>query len=129
MTEQEQRQFTFDRAAEHLLRQGVKSETMNADGGEVCVYRQNREASCPTRCVVGALIRDDKYTSKMEGLGASDLVEQYADQAVFIPGVIDDRSFLGDLQYIHDSRTPADWPQLLARFATERGLTFGEQPG
>lgn len=129
MTEQQQKQFTFDRAAEHLLKQGVKSESMGSQGDDVCVYRLNRKADCPTRCAIGALIRDDKYTSKMEGLGASDLVAQYGDRAIFIDGVIDDSDFLNELQAIHDNSSPADWPQQFARLAHRHNLTFGAQPG
>lgn len=62
MTKQE----IFDKVARHLLTQKQKS----VSSGNSCRYRGPKD----TKCAIGCLIPDDKWTPKLEGAVARDLI-------------------------------------------------------
>lgn len=121
MTEQEQKQFTFNKVAEHLLKQGERSRY-----AATCTYKQVIASGSIMRCAVGVLIPDDRYSVDMEGKGIGTVLEEFGAH-VLIANACSDPLFLGKLQYIHDQLQTHDWPEHLAAFATQHGLTFGEQ--
>lgn len=90
------RQQTFDAVARHLFKQGRMS--MDLKSGDVvgsCRYRS--KDGC--RCAIGAVIPDDRYDPRMEGLMADALLKNFPEVCDALP--LDGR-FLVDLQQTHD---------------------------
>jgi hypothetical protein len=86
-----QDQKTFDTVVQHLRKQGKRALTDK--GG--CAYR----GLGGTKCAVGVLIPDDKYSESMEGLSANLLIANgYVD--VFSCNL----TLLESLQSIHDDK-------------------------
>lgn len=82
------RQETFDRVMDHLRKQGRPAIHVGT-----CRYRERGN-----KCAIGALIPDEEYRRRMEGLGAGATMILDA-----IPGAgSEDGSFLRALQLIHD---------------------------
>ena len=102
-------QGIFDTVATHLLTQGVKSKGSNREGEIICSYRGENG----TKCAAGCLIKDNNYTTEMEGLSWIELTEKFRRQL--------DKSLLGtkafylirDLQRIHDQTPEERWPESL----------------
>lgn len=108
------RQEIFDRVVAHYRAQ--PSQCSDISG--VCAYRRG-----PLRCFGGALIDDEHYDKRMEGLEVDLLVTHFPLPKWFRANA----KFIRELQYIHDNR--ANWIEgrmemVLALFATERGLTL-----
>ena len=57
-------QAAFNAMVRHLA-----SMTERSMHDEMCRYRADLTPTCPTRCVVGALIPDDEYTPGLEDYG------------------------------------------------------------
>lgn len=108
-------QECFNRVAKHLFSQGE----MCRDIDMMCLYRQDSTAACPTRCAIGALIPDEKYSSTMERKGVVTLLRLYESEVqvcqsdhgtfvelfkdVFPKDMVLKRDFLAELQSVHDS--------------------------
>ena len=102
-------QETFDTVAKHMLTQGRRSTT---DGANTCRYR----GSEGRKCAAGVLIPDEIYTEEMEGLGWRAVCETH-------PRVPQAHcQLISELQRIHDTAEPLDWPKLLRRLAYAHNL-------
>ena len=94
-------QATFDKVAEHLIKQGRKA--INA--GATCCYRTDGERGDVLKCAIGCLIPDDMYNIKFEGHGINRLFENFrAIEDYLLAGVGVD--LLVSLQSAHDVATP-----------------------
>lgn len=99
----------FEKVKAHLLSQNKKSIIMygfNTNG--ICAYRGDNNL----QCAVGCLIKDEFYTSKLEGMmmGRSTTLE-----LVLNSSGVPDSSFqmLRNLQSIHDCQPPELWQEIL----------------
>lgn len=110
-----QNQEAFDKVVRHLFTQKVKSEL--EDGGLYCAYRGNNG----TKCAVGCLIPDDKYSFTMEMKTVLRLVDNF-------PGILVgyDLRLLNRLQQTHDSCKVSEWETELRSLAVQFNLTFPE---
>lgn len=109
MTEQE----LFDTVAKHLLTQNKKSGLVNVRGNvEECLYR----GPDGLKCAIGVLIPDEKYTTDLENLKATDPV---IIEAANLQGV---ETLGDDLQHVHDMFHPKEWPQRLKALAKDYKL-------
>ena len=98
----------FEKVKTHLLAQNLKS--VDADGA--CVYR----GAYGMMCAVGCLIKDEFYSSKIEGNAASSAKVHFAlTQSI---GDFSDNAdiMLSNLQGIHDEKQPEDWEDYLNTF-------------
>jgi hypothetical protein len=114
----EDRETMFLVVASHLLAQNKRSFLFDEELKEdVCQYKGARHL----RCAVGCLIPPENYSKAIEG-------EKVANLSVLMAvGVApDDERAIGlleDLQMLHDSFEPHEWPDRLALLADERGFT------
>ncbi len=107
MTANYTNQTAFDTAARHLLKQGKKAQ----EGGN-CRYR----APDGLKCAVGCLIEPEDYSPDIEGKAIITVRRRF-------PYLRDlDFNLLMDLQDIHDSLRPEEWPSVLRSVAAEYGL-------
>lgn len=112
------RQETYEKVRDHLLKQGKQSMTVDKRNRENCLYRGPNGL----KCAIGCIIPDDLYRPEMEGKGAES--EALADVRLALGATsLDDVTFLTDLQELHDECEPQAWPDRLTRFALEHGLT------
>ncbi len=103
MTNQE----ILDKVANHLL---IQNEKAWDEESLVCRYLDPEG----NKCAVGCLIPEEQYSSKLEGLIASD------DEIKNLPCMQGlDIDFLRDLQLIHDSYEPDLWRSLLVDLANK----------
>ncbi len=108
------KQEVFDIVFKHLLKQGRKSMG-DHNGIDKCLYRSPDGA----KCAAGALIPDECYTPKMEGLPWASLVfdakvpERHSD-------------LISSLQFVHDRSEPCHWYDRLENVASRFGLTIPE---
>lgn len=94
-------QATFDKVAEHLIKQGRKA----INSGAACSYRTEDERGDVLKCAIGCLIPDDMYNREFEGHGIARLFENFrAIQDYLLAGVGCD--LLQALQSAHDVATP-----------------------
>ena len=105
-------QAIFDKVASHLLKKMERSTNFNGS----CRYRGSNDLKCD----IGCLIPDNKYNSRMEGLGINWLIQDYPFIANYTGA---NMGFLIALQTIHDSRRPKEWNELLRDTAVTYGLT------
>lgn len=99
MTNQEM----FDTVAAHLLAQGKRSAV-----GLFCKYR----GPAGSKCALGCLIPDARYSAHLEGQTAEDCEVQEA------AGYTSEQYPLAnELQVVHDSRDPLTWAAELTRVA------------
>lgn len=125
------KQQIFDKVATHLIKQKRFSGELNEEGHRMsCLYR----GPDGTKCAIGVLISDDIGVYRWNG---APLADPDVQDALCRSGVITSRFtssadsddaflFLSRLQSIHDSINPSKWPETLARFAKEKGLTMPE---
>jgi hypothetical protein len=110
----EQKYAFFIKTAVHLLLQGKKAQAFitNESGDKVmgCAYR----AADGCKCAVGLHIPDTLYAPEMEGTRISHLLSQYP----ALKHVIPDVGLAQDLQKIHDSYRPHEWPAQLEELAS-----------
>lgn len=121
MTEQK----IFDKVAQHLLKQNEKARDLYGS----CKYRLQRPDGRVLKCAVGCLIEDGEYRSWMEDHSVYALLDEgECDhplperlQKLFSDNVV----FLGELQDVHDTHEPVEWPDELRKFAAKHGLRAG----
>jgi hypothetical protein len=114
-------QEVFDHVADHMLRQGVKSQ--NEWGN--CLYRGPNGLMCAAGCLIG----DDEYNPDMDSEEQntwSSMIERE-----FAPET--HHELISTLQLIHDSAPPEYWSKMLIEAATYRNLdpyivTHSEHP-
>lgn len=104
-TEQE----VFDYVAAHLLRQGRKSQ--QSGHPEQCRYKMGT-----LMCAAGCLLEPGQYVPSMEGRSWAELVRTEKVSA-------NHYSIISQLQNIHDTYAPIEWPDQLRMLAARRGLT------
>ncbi len=106
MTNQE----ILDKVANHLL---IQNEKAWDEESLVCRYLDPEG----NKCAVGCLIPEEQYSSKLEGLIASD------DEIKNLPCMQGlDIDFLRDLQLIHDANDPHEWRKELENIANSYSL-------
>lgn len=99
-------QEAFNIAARHLLKQGRRSVI---EPQLSCAYR----GADGLKCAVGALIPDELYEPRFEGIGVGTLKwkeptfrEHFAGVSVWV---------LNELQHVHDLKPPETWRTELQR--------------
>ncbi len=101
----------FDTVKTHLLTQACKS-TLGPKGG-VCAYR----GESGMKCAVGCLIKDEFYNPCIEDRVAG---HPSVVRALALSGVDASHSeMLSALQCMHDTKSPAMWPEELDRLEKE----------
>lgn len=119
-------QEIFERAATHLLKQGVKART----GDGCCAYR----GAGGTMCAVGCLIPDRAYNSANEGAGIDCLLDRHQERARMLSEMLTASGLdvtdpgttwlLSELQRLHDRRPTSEW-QLGLRSIADRAHVNG----
>lgn len=120
-------QECYDITAAHLLKQGKKAvgEVKNPDtpfdtGAIRCRYRvEDIPTGAILSCAIGCHIPDEVYDPSMEGHNVYYLMANPAIEELFAGLSVE---FLCELQSIHDSFLPVDWPEMLESFADTYGL-------
>lgn len=114
-------QQIYNKVKKHLLKQKCRATDKNGH----CLYR----GEGGLKCAVGALIPDSKYKSKFEMHGVSLLIDMGCKfllatdlKGVDVLGRSVAKSFLNDLQEVHDCRSVKDWDYHLADVALSYGL-------
>ncbi|MEM5403807.1 hypothetical protein [Paraburkholderia unamae] len=113
-------QDVFDIAAWHLLRQHGQAI---APGTSKSMYR----APDGKRCAVGWLMPDDVYSRSLEFFSVRDLASMMLDSTrhehhAFTAFLIRHMVLLSELQHMHDSNPPAQWPARLRVIAHQNGV-------
>lgn len=118
-------QEIFNKAVGSLLKQGARSESEFNDRRK-CAYRS--DVGC---CAVGHLIPDEIYRYEMDANASTsvlNLLQDFPEVNNFIlaDNVTRDVSeiFLVDLQHIHDTSDPCEWPDQLKRIAERYDLVW-----
>ncbi len=112
------RQEIFDTVATHLIAQGEKCE----DEGR-CQYRGTGDL----KCAIGILIPNNLYHVGMEESGITYLIHSYPEVKKLLGA--DDRDtalLLSDLQTVHDTNHPVEWPERLKAVAEEHNLEYNQ---
>jgi hypothetical protein len=113
------KQSIFNRVAKHLLAQNKQAKN-NIDHG-LCAYRTEDGLAC----AVGCLIPKRDYSPQMECGGVNSLIWEQQKRGYKIPKYFSKyKSFLIDLQLIHDGEEPKNWRQCLEDFAITNNLTM-----
>ena len=108
-----------DKVVGHMLLQNAKAE--EASGTGVCLYRAPQGRACAAGC----LIKDEHYSSKLEGrrVCAEEVTEALrlsgVDMYAYGTGM-----FVEGLQDIHDYNRVESWPERLKALVESEGLTF-----
>jgi hypothetical protein len=102
-------QEVFNIVSTHLLKQNKRS--VNATNN--CMYR----GPDGMKCAAGVLIPDEEYNPHLERKNWTTLVGNYVVEDKF-------RLEITRLQFLHDSCTPAQWPEKLKEFAIKHNLEF-----
>lgn len=100
-------QQIFNRVWRHIIQQGCPA--MN---GNTCAYRTTKGL----KCGIGALIPDDVYEKRIEGMTVCDLEESFLKKCR-LPIADDDMFFLGKIQSCHDQT--CDYPDFIDTFKKE----------
>lgn len=108
----------FAKVAEHLLKQNDVAVEWQ-DEYRMCRYQDAHGL----RCAVGCLIPDEHPALQLNG-DIWKLLDHYPD--LFGPLSKEMLSLLNNLQSIHDSLTPSEWPKALRSIATRFGITLPE---
>lgn len=108
-------QQLFDQVVSHLRTQG-KPCYSSVSGG--CAYRGQNGL----KCAIGALIPDEAYLPRMEGLDAGGILQ-------FLPDTLKQEfaahnTLLISLQKVHDEYPPIGWEQQLQRVANVYHLQY-----
>jgi hypothetical protein len=94
------KQDVFDKVWEHAVVNRAKAGWNAHDG--VCVYRGSRLKGSPTRCWVGILIPDDKYSKRVENVSGGLAIYHLGLEDMFEEDVLEDITFVEDNHY-HNS--------------------------
>ena len=112
-------QETFEIVAKHLITQGKVSL---GPTGINCAYRGDNG----TKCAVGCLIPDEKYSSSLEGFSIQKYKYATFDGAINITALMQelgyDLKLLKSLQGVHDNNPCSDWSDALRSVASRFGL-------
>lgn len=114
-------QAFFDFIAEHLLRQGKRSETPESTVYKrKCAYR----GEDGLKCAVGAILPDKLYRSEYEDSDAGLFNKMMAHYGIAegSPLANDWVALLLDLQRVHDMHAPTHWLYRIVDAAADRGL-------
>jgi hypothetical protein len=67
-------QVTWDRLFEVLedYIEGRREYSYSSANGGGCFYRKTEQADCPTACMIGSFMPDNKYDNRFEGNSVSD---------------------------------------------------------
>ena len=108
-------QEIFTKVKEHLLKQGVKSQSSNGS----CMYRGPRG----TQCAVGCLISDAIYCTGMENRTRRGLSRRYSET---LPEFFNKENYLllDKLQTLHDCAIVPDWENGLKQIAEDFNLNY-----
>lgn len=121
-------QDIFTKVVAHLLTQGERSFGFLPNGGSTgCLYRGKDN----TKCAVGCLIPDELYRSHLENtaVNSPEMVKVLQIAGVLnLDGYSKQLDLLVTLQDIHDSTSPEEWPDALARCGRGFDLTMPEVP-
>ena len=109
------RQRTFNKVRDHLLRQNEKALRTVGESSE-CVYRSTEGL----KCAIGCLIKT-KYYPAMEYEGIHDIADELFKYAR--PEGENDFGLLEDLQNVHDHVNEKVWKRELKKLAQTHGLT------
>ena len=107
-------QEVFDQIAEHLLKQGKKSQTITGS----CKYR----GPDGLRCAAGCLLGDDEYDPQFEDRTWWTVLSMLS--VTYGISVYSHDALISQTQEIHDSYTPDEWRSLLSKLATKFDLEF-----
>jgi len=129
------KQAVFEKVAAHLLTQNKKAEVRDPYMNSTrCMYRGYHGS----KCAVGALIPDSKYTQDMENAVAQAIAdhvrrgEEPSEVQRPLYEVLrhevgakttEDWLLLADLQSTHDNHNPNEWPARLNKVAESWELT------
>ena len=107
-------QKIFNKVSKHLLLQNERSVTFSSG----CRYR----GEDGLKCAIGCLIKDEVYSSDLEGNGVQspDVVAALVDSGVKVTP--ETYELMSRLQEIHDESQPSEWPRLLVGLGIGRGL-------
>lgn len=118
------RQEIFDKVATHLLKQGKRAERDYDTIQKGCAYRGQEN----TKCAVGCLIKDEFYSTKLEGKRVgSDGVVEAIEKSLGYKLNDSDIIFLASLQVIHDTKQPEYWKNSLEMFCVQYKLNMVAQ--
>ena len=119
-------QEIFDKVATHLLTQNARSHS-----GGSCLYR----APNGNMCAIGCLISTGTYTAqnytdagrvvnRLEGAGIGSIrVRGSVEESIGRRLEDEELRLLMDLQCMHDSLDPEDWPARLKKFSDRYNLS------
>lgn len=115
----------FTRVKNHLLLQGKRSTMFAGPGytGYMCRYRSTQGTET-LMCAVGCLIKDEHYSTDLEGLL---VIEAIVLDALAASGIILDPvtlELLQDLQRLHDNNNPDAWTDELKVIAKTHNLDY-----
>ena len=110
-------QDIFNVVVRHLLTQNARSYLEDGIG---CAYRGDEGR----KCAAGILLTDEEAAACGEGWvwPEEDDLGDGNDPAIEAADRIGHHSLVRQLQWVHDTWTPFEWPQELARVATNFGL-------
>ncbi len=109
-------QEVFDQIAEHLLKQGRKSQSHSAYPS--CKYRGPEGL----RCAAGCLIGDDEYDATFEGKVWFTVARLLSPECG--EGAMCHAELISNAQEIHDLFQPEDWRTQLSRLASKFDLNL-----
>lgn len=108
----ETKQEIFDAVVAHLRTQ--KSVSLDSKG--MCAYRGKNGL----KCVVGAFITDEEYSSRLEGKSVS-LISCGVNRFTKFDKNLE---FWGEMQMVHDFNEVSDWETKLSKIAKTHELKY-----
>ncbi len=113
------KQEIFIKVRGHLLAQNERAFKLAGNGEQFCMYRDPDGKMCAAGC----LIKNEHYSSDMEGLGTH---EEPIIKALKLSGVnMDDEqtaNLIARMQGLHDTVSPMFWEEKLQNLGREFGL-------
>lgn len=106
------KQEIFDHIALHLLTQNKTSFLKESDDS-ACAYRSYNGL----KCAAGCLMSDLEYSKEFEGITWLELSSMGK-----VPK--EHARLISDLQKIHDTVLPENWPRSILMTAVEHGLSY-----
>lgn len=111
-------QQVFDQVKTHLLTQMKQSAGYDKQGDFQCYYRSGE-----VKCAAGCLISDDEYNPSMDlPFKSSGTAWEAIVEAGHAPKTHE--LLITQLQWVHDSHSPAQWAGELEIIAKEFGLEY-----
>ena len=106
----------FLKCKEHLLKQNCRAIYLNKNGSKECACRGENQ----TACAIGCLIKDQHYSTGLEGKLAEhpEVLEAIAKSQEIPPEEIN-AEMLIQLQSVHDDLDVGLWPEELQRLEGE----------